>query len=101
MLNRSDYSGKWGKINMYLFTPANSAVQILPKTSGLNARAAWSPDGQSLLTSGTNSIGQGYQVNLKVVNLRSGAVLDLTGPLGLSGPDLLLLTNAAWLPVNQ
>lgn len=98
MLNRSDYSGKWGSINAYLFVPADFGTQVLPKASGLNARAVWAPDGQSLMLSGTDAVEQGYAVNFKVVNLRSMAVQDLTGPLGLTAPDLLLTTHIAWLP---
>ena len=98
LLNRSDYSGRWGSINHYLFNPNDFGTLELPRASGLNARSFWSPDGQFLLVTSTDQTANGYRVNVRVVNTTTRAVIDLTQPLALSGADLLLVTGAAWIP---
>lgn len=95
-VNRSDYSGKWGRVNLVLFTPANFDIQVLPYTSGMNARVLWSPDGGSLLTTGTDLDGSQYRVNLRLVRIATKVVTDLSDQADLRSDVPLLVTGIAW-----
>lgn len=102
-VNRSDYSGKWGRLNTILFTPANFDVQIMPTpqavpgaTASLNSRVLWSPDGQWLLISGTDALDVGYQINMQLIHIATRAVTDLTSALDLTAPVPLFITRIDW-----
>jgi len=100
-LDRSDYSGQWLDVRNLVISTENMGTKILPATAGMNPRAVWSPDGSSLLLTGTQQGDNGYAVTLTVMDVTSGAVRDLSQSAGFSDERFVYTTQITWVkPVN-
>ncbi|HEX7557291.1 MAG TPA: hypothetical protein VF338_11745, partial [Leptolinea sp.] len=96
-LERSDYSGKWLDIRNLVITTQDMGTKILPATSGVNPRAVWSPDGSSLLLTGTQETEGGYTIQLQVMDTVSGSIRDLTGAAGFKDNEFIYTTRIYWV----
>ncbi len=100
-LDRSDYSGQWLDVRNLVISTQNMGTKILPATAGVNPRAVWSPDGGSLLLTGTQQRAGGYAVTLAVMDANTGALRDLSPSAGFEGETFIYTTEIAWVkPVN-
>ena len=100
-LDRSDYSGQWLDVRNLVISTGNMGTKILPATAGVNPRAVWSPDGGSLLLTGTQQGDSGYNVTLAVMDVNNGALRDLSLSAGFTDDAFIYTTEIAWVkPVN-
>jgi WD40 repeat protein len=100
-LERSDYSGKWLDIRNMVITTSDMGTKILPPVTGINNRAIWSPDGGSLLLTGTQETADGYLVQMQVMDVVTGAVRDLTTTAGFKSNDFIYTTDIHWVKPIQ
>jgi hypothetical protein len=96
---RSDYSGKVSGNRNFLVDPYTLAISEYSHSSLLNPRVLWPPDGSYLFWIGTLPTDSGFMIGGSLVNRTSKQVTDLGAAIGQSGPDYLVVTNAAWLPL--
>jgi hypothetical protein len=100
-LDRSDYSGQWLDVRNLVISTDNMGTKILPATAGVNPRAVWSPDGGSLLLTGTQQGSDGYAVTLAVMDVNTGALRDLSASAGYKDAGFIYTTQITWVkPVN-
>lgn len=100
-LDRSDYSGQWLDVRNLVISTDTMGTKILPATAGMNPRAVWSPDGGSLLLTGTRQGTDGYSVTFNVMDVTSGAVRDPGEAAGFKDPNFIYTTQITWVkPVN-
>jgi Tol biopolymer transport system component len=95
-LDRSDYSGKWIGIHNMVFTPKDFGTKILPTASGINTRAVWSPDGGSLLLTGTSETTGGYAIKIQMMDILTGKAQDLSSATGFNASDFIYTTRIHW-----
>ncbi len=97
-LDRSDYSGQWMDVRNLVISTVDMGTKILPSTSGVNPRAVWSADGTSLLLTGTQQTDTGYSLLMRIMDVTTGNVRDLTGQVGFSDENFIYTTQIFWVP---
>jgi Tol biopolymer transport system component len=97
-LDRSDYSGQWLDVRNLVISTQDMGTKILPSTSGVNPRAVWSADGTSLLLSGTQQTETGYSLLMRVMDVTTGSVRDLTATTGFNQENFIYTTRIFWVP---
>jgi hypothetical protein len=99
MADVSDYSGFSSGNRNLIINPTSRGTSEFPTSELMHPRVLWSPDSQFLFWLGTLPTDGGYKIGAELVDRSSKNVTDLSGALGFSGVDYLLITNAAWLPL--
>ncbi len=97
-LDRSDYSGQWLDVRNLVISTQDMGTKILPAAAGVNPRAVWSSDGGSLLLTGTLQTDTGYTILMRVMDVRTGEVRDLSGQAGFQSNDFIYTTHITWVP---
>jgi hypothetical protein len=92
----SEYSGQWYDLRNLVITPADMGTRILPAISGLNAQAAWAPDGSGILFTSTIEKNGRYAIQVYLYSFAGRAMIDLTDQAGLLDEDFILVTNIVW-----
>ncbi len=100
-LDRSDYSGQWLDIRNLGITPLDMGTKILPATSGMNPRAIWSADSNSLLLTGTLETDGKYSIQFRLMDAASGLVRDLTEAAGFWDQSFIYTTRIEWVKTVQ
>jgi hypothetical protein len=95
----SDYSGLSTGNRNFVIDPDSLSISEYPASELLHPRLMWSPDGKYLFWMGTLAEGDGYKIGAELVDGTTKLVTDLSGTVGLTGSDYLLVGNAVWLPV--
>jgi hypothetical protein len=97
-LERSDYSGQWLDVRNLVISTQDMGTKILPSTSGVNPHAVWSAGGTSLLLSGTQPTVTGYSLLLRIMDVTTGSMRDLTASAGFSQENFIYTTRIFWVP---
>jgi hypothetical protein len=95
----SGYSGKGSGNRNFLVDAKTLSVSEYAPSDLLNPKVVWSPDGSYLFWIGTMPTKSGFQIGGSLVNRSSKQITDLSGAIGQSSPDYLVVTNASWLPL--
>jgi hypothetical protein len=96
-LDRSDYSGQWLDVRNLIISTLDMGTKILPPTAGMNPRAVWSADNNSLLLTGTQQTDSGYSIHMTVMDVTSGAVRELPAPADFTDKEFIYTTRVNWV----
>ncbi len=89
----SEYSGQWYDLRNLVIAPADMGTRILPAFGGLNAQAAWSPDGSDILFTSTIEKDGVYVVQVLRYDFSTRQMTDLSEGAGMKDVEFLMTTN--------
>lgn len=96
-VTRDDYTGKSSDARIFV-VDANSMTHLeYYAFPGLNPAATWSPDSGSLLLTSTLADDEGYQLQLRLMNLTSGLFDTLSDTLAITSPDFINIDPLFWI----
>ena len=83
---------------MFIKLPQSPSFREYEPSSGLNARAIWSPNGQNLLLTGTDQLpSKAYRLVWRLLKPDNQKVVKLDEAVDLVRPDFITISNVYWI----